>query len=82
MTDPLFTDATLLAKFGEGPTAFPPFLAPDATCLPVIQAVKDSVSSGLKPGWHTATITFDLDGEGNVLHLDEYKVTSFGGDHP
>jgi hypothetical protein len=82
MTDPLLTDVTLLARFGEESTAFPPFLAPDATALPVIQAVKDSVAFGLKPGWHTATITFELDGEGNVLRLDEYKVSSFGGDHP
>ena len=82
MADPLFTDVTLLSKFGDESAAFPPFLVPDATCLPVIQAVKDSVSFDLKPGWHTATITFKLDEQGNAVQLDEYKVSSFGGDKP
>ena len=48
--------------------------------LPVVQAIKDSVSSGLKPGWHTATITFKLDEKGNLTFIDEYKVSSFGDD--
>lgn len=81
MTDPLLNDVTLLAKFGEKSTAFPPFLAPDATSS-VIQAVKDSVAAGLKPGWHTATISFMLDEQGNPVRVDEYKVSSLGGDHP
>ena len=47
---------------------------------PVVEAIKDSVSSGLKPGWHTATITFKLDEQGNLISLDEYKVLSLGND--
>ena len=62
---------------------FPAYpLPPDATCFPVVQAIKDSVSSGLKPGWHTATITFKLDEKGNLTLIDEYKVSSFGDDKP
>jgi hypothetical protein len=49
---------------------------------PVVQAIKRSVSSGLKPGWHTAMISFELDEKGNLLHIDEYKVSSFGDDKP
>ena len=48
----------------------------------LIQAIKDSVTDGLKPGWHTATITFKLDEQGSLILLDEYKVSSFGEDKP
>ena len=54
----------------------------DATHFPVVQAIKVSVPSGLKPGWHTAAITFKLDEQGNLASIDEYRVSSFGDDKP
>jgi len=81
MADPFLSDVTLLAKFGEQSMKFSPCpLPPDQTTLPVVQAIKDSVSSGLKPGWHTATITFKLDGQERLILLNEYNVSSFGND--
>jgi len=82
MIDPFLSNVTLMAKFGDQSVSLSSFLAPDATSLPVIQAVKDSVASGLKPGWHTAIITFQLDEHGNPMQLSEYKVSSFGADQP
>ena len=84
MTDtrnPFPPDATLLATFGEQSMNFSAYHSPPgATHFLVVQAIKDSVSSGLKPGWHTATITFKLDEKGNLTLIDEYKVSSFGDD--
>jgi hypothetical protein len=70
MADPFLSDVTLLARFGEQSMKF----------FPVVQAIKNSVSSGLNPGWHTATITFKLDEQGDLIRLDEYKVSSLGND--
>jgi hypothetical protein len=82
MTDPFLSDVTLIAKFGDQQSSLPPFLAPDTTVLPVIQAVMNSVRPGLKPGWHRATITFRLDEQGNPMQVEDYKVSSFGADTP
>jgi len=83
MTDPFLSNVTPLAQFGEQSMRFPPYpLPPDQITLPVVQAIKASVSSGLKPGWHTATITFKLNEEGGLTLIDEYKVSSFGDDKP
>jgi hypothetical protein len=64
----------VLARYGR------PAIEPVPPAAPVVQAIKRSVSSGLKPGWHTAMITFELDEKGNLLRIDEYKVSSFGDD--
>ena len=81
MADPFLSDVTLLARFGEQSMKFSPCpLPPDQTTLPVVQAIKNSVSSGLNPGWHTATITFKLDEQGDLIQLDEYKVSRLGDD--
>jgi hypothetical protein len=81
MTDPLLSNVSPLI-FGEQSISSGSFLAPDITSLPVIKAVKASVPAGLKPGWHTAVITFELDENGAPVRLGEYKVSSFGKDQP
>jgi hypothetical protein len=48
----------------------------------IFQAIKTSVLRGLKPGWHTATITFKLDEKGDLIFLEDYKISSFGDDKP
>ena len=81
MADPLLSDVTLLARFGEQSMKLSPCpLPPDQTAFPVVQAIKNSVPSGLNPGWHTATITFKLDEQGDLILLGEYKVSSYGPD--
>lgn len=57
-------------------------MTPAIPASQVVQAVKSSVASGLKPGWHTATITFKLDKDGDLVQLDQYKVSCFGEDKP
>lgn len=64
-------------KFGTHPThvGLCPF-----SVVAVVDAVKKTVD--LKPGWHTATINFELDKNGELLNLSGYKVSSFGDVNP
>jgi hypothetical protein len=67
-------------RFRRPTEPFP--MTPAIPASQVVQAVKSSVASGLKPGWHTATITFKLDKDGDLVQLDQYKVSCFGEDKP
>ena len=73
----LYSNAQLPLELRGQSAKFPSFpFPPDAIANPVVEAVK--ASTQLKPGWHTATITFKLDDDGNLIAVDEYKVSSLG----
>lgn len=48
----------------------------------VIEAIRASVIVELRPGWHTATISFKLGDDGSLQQLKDYKISSFGEDMP
>jgi hypothetical protein len=81
MSKPNPSNVTPLVKFGKQSSKFSS-LPCIAYFNKIVQPIKDSISRGLKPGWHTATIAFELDEDGSLISIDEYKISSFGGDKP
>ena len=52
--------------------------------MPIISVVEawKKVSPNLQQGWHTATVTFELDAQGELMRVDEIKVCSLGDTLP
>lgn len=48
----------------------------------IIEAIRASVIVELRPGWHTAIISFKLGDDGSLQRLKDYKISSFGEDMP